>query len=131
LDRFTAYGSVSLPDGKNRRLGSLPPEPGARAGLHRDVVNRRFRRAFPKLVLRNGFGWVAREAGALRQARLLHAVGNAGAGGADIWVAREGIPVFGHRLATASANAGVHRRFQERTAAMDLKTERLLSRTMG
>src|ERR1019366_10079911 len=38
----------------------------------------------------------------------LHAVGQAGARGADFRVAREGVSRFGHRLATASANTGVH-----------------------
>jgi hypothetical protein len=107
-------------------LGSPPTEPGAWPGLKLNTVNRRLRRAFPQSVLGNGFCCVSREAGALRQARLLKAIGNAGAGGADIRVAREGIPMFGHRLAAASANAGVHTRVLERTAAMDLKTERLI-----
>jgi hypothetical protein len=94
------------------------------------MVNRGFRRVFPQSVLGDDFGCDSIKAGTLSQARL-HAVSKAGAGGTDIRVARAGIPVFGHRLATASANAGVHKRFLEWTAAMDLKSERLAWRTKG
>ena len=85
---------------------------------------------FARLVLGNGFSGGSREAGALRQARFLHTVGNTGAGGTNIRVARERIPVFGHRLATASANAGVHTRLLEKTPAIELMAEPLFWRTM-
>jgi hypothetical protein len=48
------------------------------------------------------------ERGALGRARIVHSVGHAGAGGAHVGVASDGVALFRHPLAATHADPGVH-----------------------
>lgn len=55
----------------------------------------------------------------LKCAAFVHAIGQAGAGGADIRIARERVSLLGHRLTATSADTGVHGILRGRAALIN------------
>ena len=94
-------GELLRPSKASRKQGNPQSDPGVRPGLRWKVVDGWFRRVLLESVRGSRLSSLGHRAGTLRQAGFLHAIGHAGAGGANIRVAGKGVALYEHGLATA------------------------------